>query len=739
VVDGFGTTETGGLLWDGQPGSTVRTLLVDCPELGYLTTDVPFPRGELCVSSDNMSTEGYLGDPDSTKAAFFTDDKKVLWYRTGDICALRRQGKYDIVDRKKSVFKLAHGKFVAPQRLEQLYETAPLIEQCWVTAEPWAEFTVAVIVVNYAAAAATIGAPGLDEEACAPGGQLESAVLAVIAHCSERDGVPTFQWPRGVILELTPWTVEAGILTGTNKIRRPLLEQRYKHKVQKLYSQLTQESRTTPVGGVAVRITDRIRAILAAEASVDPKDISEDTLVSALLPDSLVALRAIGVLNRHFTTNLRVAVLLEAQATISSVARVFSVDAAGGLGHSRLSAAFFESEARGADVMTPPQGDVGDVPPAVPHDALLTGATGFVGVYLLIEMLRQLPGDSNVHCLIRAPTEKVATDRLAAQLASFGLLDTADGLSWRTRVHTIPGDLGKRALGMDDVTWEMLAASIDLIVHCGAHVNSLLPYSALCDANVGGTREVLRLACCLPAQQCFVLYVSTVGVLSPGLLPLPETDSVPADHLVRANGYSQTKWVAEAMVRRAFDRGVSGCVVRPATVFCDSKTGAYNATDFVVRCLRGMALLGAAPQLQENIRVDATPVDELARVVVALCNAEDRRLAVHGRTLNVTSGSRPMAWLVKQLAEFHGGSIKLVPLNDWHDVLQASMEPGAIARPNPLHPLADFFRGGGFPGAITTSTAEAAHVVKACGVVAPARVTPAMVEKFLKRLVAAAV
>ena len=55
VFDGFGATETGGLLWDGESGRNVQTRLVDCPELGYLTADVPFPRGELCVSSDQMS------------------------------------------------------------------------------------------------------------------------------------------------------------------------------------------------------------------------------------------------------------------------------------------------------------------------------------------------------------------------------------------------------------------------------------------------------------------------------------------------------------------------------------------------------------------------------------------------------------------------------------------------------------------------------------------------------------
>ena len=158
-----------------------------------------------------------------------------------------------MIDRKKSVFKLAQGKFVAPQRLEQLYETLALVEQAWVTAVPWAEFPVAVIVVSRAAAMSLAGygasAAGLDRddsdgggasamnldrdeidgdspsscppvgwdfaEACAAGGHLERCVLSAMGAVADADGVPSFQKPRGVILESTPWTTESGESTGT--------------------------------------------------------------------------------------------------------------------------------------------------------------------------------------------------------------------------------------------------------------------------------------------------------------------------------------------------------------------------------------------------------------------------------------------------------------------------------------------------------------------------------------------
>lgn len=217
VVDGFGTTETGGLLWDGKPGSNVKTKLVDCSELGYLTSDHPRPRGELCVSSTTMSSEGYLGDPDATEAAFFTDSAGIRWYRTGDICEEQAHGVLTVIDRKKSVFKLAHGKFVAPQALEQLYETLPLVNQCWVTGETWAEYTVAVVVVSHTAAELVgfqVSTGQAKEGANSDMQTLEKVVLSSMIEASSASGIPSYQQPRGVIIELEPWTTELGVLTG---------------------------------------------------------------------------------------------------------------------------------------------------------------------------------------------------------------------------------------------------------------------------------------------------------------------------------------------------------------------------------------------------------------------------------------------------------------------------------------------------------------------------------------------
>ena len=107
--------------------------------MGYLTTDKP-PRGEICVkSSDNIS--GYYKNPEET-AAKFVDG----YFRTGDIGVQLASDKIRIIDRKKNLFKLAQGEFVAPERIEGLFENSSLIEQVYVYGNVHQTNVVAVVV-----------------------------------------------------------------------------------------------------------------------------------------------------------------------------------------------------------------------------------------------------------------------------------------------------------------------------------------------------------------------------------------------------------------------------------------------------------------------------------------------------------------------------------------------------------------------------------------------------------------
>jgi long-subunit acyl-CoA synthetase (AMP-forming) len=116
ISDGYGTTEAGSIYTfnTSTAFANVECKLIDVPESGYFTTDKPHARGEVLVRSSSMAT-GYFKDKDATDSAFDSDG----WFHTGDIAELNSEtGGYTLIDRKKSIFKLAQGKFIAPERIE---------------------------------------------------------------------------------------------------------------------------------------------------------------------------------------------------------------------------------------------------------------------------------------------------------------------------------------------------------------------------------------------------------------------------------------------------------------------------------------------------------------------------------------------------------------------------------------------------------------------------------------------
>lgn len=130
---------------------------------------------------------------------------------------------------------------------------------------------------------------------------------------------------------------------------------------------------------------------------------------------------------------------------------------------------------------------------------------------------------------------------------------------------------------------EFLANHIDIILHCGAHVNSILPYSALKDTNVNGTLELLKL--CTFGKPKLFHFVSTAGILhgiSSDVIEDPANENHP--FIDKIGGYAQSKWVAERLVIQAASKGLRVSISRPSRISPHSKTAYYNPTDFMV-CL----------------------------------------------------------------------------------------------------------------------------------------------------------
>ncbi|CAG0992339.1 nonribosomal peptide synthetase DhbF [Myxococcaceae bacterium] len=338
-----------------------------------------------------------------------------------------------------------------------------------------------------------------------------------------------------------------------------------------------------------------------------------------------------------------------------------------------------------------PRGPEADL--AGPKAVFLTGGTGFLGAFLIHELASST--GHTLHCLVRqAKTDAEALDRLRAGLARYGLWH--DALAGR--LVPVRGDLSEPLLGLGEERFDALARRIDAIYHCGAAVNDVASYRFLKPANVLGTREVLRLACRHRPKR--VNYVSSTAVFGKEENPRPSgfvEDEFPGAGAEFRDGYDQTKWVAESLVKSAGRRGLPVSIYRPAFVVGHSGTGAWNTGDAVCRLLKGSIEMGLAPE--EDIRFDMVPVDYVSKAIVFLSEREQHAGGVfHLTNPHLVSTADAIEWI-----NGLGYPLKKVPMRQWRqEVVKTAKRSPEFA----LYPMAPIFED---DGPAEDGAAEVAH------------------------------
>jgi fatty acid CoA ligase FadD9 len=239
----------------------------------------------------------------------------------------------------------------------------------------------------------------------------------------------------------------------------------------------------------------------------------------------------------------------------------------------------------------------------------LTGANGFLGRFLVEELLERLPTDGRLCCLVRAPTDALAFERLRASYATDrALQDRFDRLAARGGLSVLGGDLTTPRFGLPETTYARLCTEVDAIVHNGAVVNHLLAYRDLYAPNVLGTAEVVRFA--IARRTKAVHYVSTAAVLRGAR---------------RAAGYAYSKWMSEHVLRDLHDRlAVPVRVYRPSWIMAHTRyAGQINAGDTLTRLLQGIVTTSIAPRSfyetehEAGAYYDGLPVDVVARAIAS--------------------------------------------------------------------------------------------------------------------------
>jgi amino acid adenylation domain-containing protein/thioester reductase-like protein len=308
-----------------------------------------------------------------------------------------------------------------------------------------------------------------------------------------------------------------------------------------------------------------------------------------------------------------------------------------------------------------------------PQNILLTGATGFLGAFLLDELLHKT--QANIYCLVRCPILEVGKEKLQRNLKRYSLLQYAHS----DRIIPVLGDLSQPLLGLSPQQFRELAGQIDVIYHNGAFVNLIYPYAPLRDANVLGTQEILRLASQVKVKP--VHYVSTLDVFHSQHYAqremLSEQDDF-AGYTGPDGGYAQSKWVAEKLVMAAYERGIPTSIYRPGMIIGHSQTGVSNTEDMVGRLIKGLIQLESSPKM--DLQMNLTPVDYVSQSIVHL----SRQHTSWGQAFHL-SNSHTLS--LEQLASYIqslGYKMQSLAYDRWHQQLIGL----GIDQENALNPFA---------------------------------------------------
>lgn len=209
-----------------------------------------------------------------------------------------------------------------------------------------------------------------------------------------------------------------------------------------------------------------------------------------------------------------------------------------------------------------------------PTAIFLTGATGFVGIHLLQELLDTTNAD--IYCLVRAQDEFHAMEKIEKCYKQFHIPKKAEQ---KSRIIPVLGDLSMPSLGLSDEQFNSLAGILDLIYHSGSSVNFIEPYSYMKAPNVEGLREIIRLAGA-EKTKCLAL-LSTISVYSWGHIFTGKTTMLESDDIEqnimsvsKDIGYVRSKYVMEAIADLAAKEGLPLITYRLGYAMCHSKSGA---------------------------------------------------------------------------------------------------------------------------------------------------------------------
>jgi amino acid adenylation domain-containing protein/thioester reductase-like protein len=240
-----------------------------------------------------------------------------------------------------------------------------------------------------------------------------------------------------------------------------------------------------------------------------------------------------------------------------------------------------------------------------PKNVLLTGATGYLGAFLLKELISET--NSHIYCLVRADNEEHGLKRVFDNLLTLKIPFDQDILSKRITILT--GDLRLDYFGWGSELYNKYAKLLDLIYHCAAEVNLAKTYDDLKFLNVDGVYKIIQFATTETLKM--INYVSSIGAFGvvtknfePDRVYSEDVDISKMLHYIQGEtiGYNQCKWVSEMLVIQAKERGVPINIFRPGLYLCHSQTGVSPKNSYWINLLNTCINMRTYPKIKQQDR-----------------------------------------------------------------------------------------------------------------------------------------
>jgi len=637
VFDGYGLTELLMVTKDGviSRPPVLDYKLVDVPELGYFLTDKPHPRGELLVKSAT-AFRGYYNRPDVTAKAFDPDG----YYRTGDVMAELGPDHLAYVDRRNNVLKLAQGEFVAVARLEAVFASSALVRQIFLYGNSERPYLLAVVVPTDEA----------QEKFASDADALKGALSESLRQTARRAELQSYEIPADFLVETVPFSEDNGLLSGVGKLLRPKLKEHYGERLEALYADLaatrTAELRTLREGAADRPVIDTLTRAAESLLGLAGGPPRPDAQFLELGGDSLSALTFSNLLQDLFDVEVPVAQIISPTSGLQQIAEYVEAERQSGSKRPTFATVHGRgaTQVRAADLTLDKFIDAKTLAEApglpratgTPQTVLLTGANGYLGRFLTLDWLERLADTGGkLITIVRGADPDAAARRLEGVFDSGDpqLLERFRSLA-ATHLEVIVGDIGEPNLGLGQATWDSLAQRVDLIVHPAAFVNHVLPYDQLFGPNAVGTAELIRLAITTRIKP--ITYLSTVSVaMSVDPARFTEDGDIRTISPVRpiddsyANGYGNSKWAGEVLLREAHDLcGLPVAVFRSDLILAHSQyAGQLNVPDMFTRLIFSLLVTGIAPASfyetdahgnRAQAHYDGLPADFVAAAVTTL-------------------------------------------------------------------------------------------------------------------------